>query len=105
MPRNESVKKIPFHNVHRSRIQAISTEESKAILNSITEEERQIFQSAFSEFDKNGDGSISTKELANVMRSLGQNPTEAELQDAINEVIEVKPFLFHIEPQPNNRAG
>ena len=29
------------------------------------------------------------QELANVMRSLGQNPTEAELQDAINEVREV----------------
>ena len=26
------------------------------------------------------------QELSNVMRSLGQNPTEAELQDAINEV-------------------
>jgi hypothetical protein len=26
------------------------------------------------------------QELSNVMRSLGQNPTESELQDAINEV-------------------
>ena len=26
------------------------------------------------------------QELAQVMRSLGQNPTESELQDAINEV-------------------
>ena len=37
-------------------------------------------------FDKNGDGTITTKELVTVMRSLGQNHTEAELQDMINEV-------------------
>ena len=37
-------------------------------------------------FDKNGDGTISSHELGIVMRSLGQNPTETELQDMINEV-------------------
>ena len=29
---------------------------------------------------------IATSQLATVMRSLGQNPTEAELQDMVNEV-------------------
>merc|ERR1711894_66450 len=44
------------------------------------------FKEAFSLFDKDGDGTITTKELGTVMRSLGQNPTEQELQDMINEV-------------------
>lgn len=47
---------------------------------------RVEFKEAFSLFDKDGDGTITTKELGTVMRSLGQNPTEAELQDMINEV-------------------
>ena len=41
---------------------------------------------AFSLFGKDGDGKISTKDLGAIMRSLGQNPTEAELQDVINGV-------------------
>ena len=41
---------------------------------------------AFQLFDKDGNGFISIKELGMVMRSLGQNPTEQELMDIINEV-------------------
>ena len=44
------------------------------------------YREAFTMFDKDGDGTISTKELGIVMRSLGQNPTEQELQEIINEV-------------------
>ena len=53
---------------------------------SLSDEQIAEFKEAFSLFDKDGDGSITTKELGTVMRSLGQNPTEAELQDMINEV-------------------
>ncbi|KAJ3763907.1 hypothetical protein EV360DRAFT_91528 [Lentinula raphanica] len=49
-------------------------------------EQASEFKEAFSLFDKDGDGKITTKELGTVMRSLGQNPTEAELQEMINEV-------------------
>ena len=46
----------------------------------LSEEQVAEFKEAFSLFDKDGDGTITTKELGTVMRSLGQNPTEAELQ-------------------------
>uniref|UniRef100_A0A0D3EME9 EF-hand domain-containing protein n=1 Tax=Oryza barthii TaxID=65489 RepID=A0A0D3EME9_9ORYZ len=63
----------------------------------LTDDQIAEFKEAFSLFDKDGDGNpcltslppsrcITTKELGTVMRSLGQNPTEAELQDMINEV-------------------
>ena len=37
--------------------------------------------------DKKGDGTITTTELGTIMRSMGQNPIEAELQDMINAVV------------------
>ena len=37
-------------------------------------------------FDKDGDGTITLQELGTVLRSLGQNPSEEELQGIINEV-------------------
>ena len=47
-----------------------------------TEEEiRELFH----RFDKDGDVIITTEELGTVLRSLGQNPTEAELKDMIKE--------------------
>ncbi|KAK3092934.1 hypothetical protein FSP39_009081 [Pinctada imbricata] len=56
------------------------------LVEQLNEEQIAEFKEAFSLFDKDGDGTITTKELGTVMRSLGQNPTEAELQDMINEV-------------------
>ena len=72
----------------------------------LTEEDIMEAKEIFSLFDKEGDGCITTKELGTVMRSLGvllpihlcplvlvlrstllgQNPTEAELRDMIDEV-------------------
>ncbi|XP_030562441.1 neo-calmodulin [Drosophila novamexicana] len=50
------------------------------------EEQINEYKEAFALFDKSGSGMISTRELGNLMRSLGQSPTEAELRDLVNEV-------------------
>ncbi|XP_026355574.1 calmodulin-1-like isoform X4 [Ursus maritimus] len=52
----------------------------------LTDEQTAEFTEAFSLFDKDGDGTITTKELGTVTRSLGQSPTGAALQDMISEV-------------------
>jgi len=44
------------------------------------------YREAFSVFDKNGDGFIGWKELGTVMKTLGLNPTEDELQQMVAEV-------------------
>ena len=60
----------------------------------LTEEQIAEFKEAFSLFDKDGDGTITTKELGTVMRSLGQNPNETELQYMIKEVVAFPEFLI-----------
>ncbi|KAJ4264261.1 hypothetical protein NW762_005456 [Fusarium torreyae] len=44
------------------------------------------YEDAFHLFDKDGDGQITINELGAFMRSLGQNPSDAELNDIINEI-------------------
>lgn len=63
-----------------------SDADRKRILDSLTKEDLATLKEAFTVYDKNNDGTITTKELSTVMRSLGQNPTDAEVQDMINEV-------------------
>ena len=52
----------------------------------IAQETLDEYKEAFNLFDRNGDGNITTAELGTVMRSLGQNPTEAELADMVNAI-------------------
>ncbi len=73
----------------------MSRKRSTDIVADLSEEQIEQFRSAFSIFDRNGDGSITIKELGIVMRSLGQNPTEKELQKLINEGNEIN--IMHID--------
>jgi len=52
----------------------------------LNDEQVAEFKEAFSLFDRDGDGKITSKELGVVMRSLGANPTEAELKEMIKEI-------------------
>lgn len=51
----------------------------------LSQNEIQEIRKAFSVFDVDGDGAITSKELADVMRSFGLNPSEDELMDMINK--------------------
>ena len=64
--------------------------ESGNIIANLTEEQIAEFKEAFQMFDKDGDGSITAKELGTVMRSLGQNPSEDEIRQIIEEIDEDK---------------
>ena len=46
----------------------------------LTVEKLAEYREAFALFDQDGDGTISAKEVATVLRCLGQYPTQAELK-------------------------
>lgn len=52
----------------------------------MSEEEIEKLWEVFKVFDSDSSGAISTEELGQVMRSLGQSPNETELRDLIKEV-------------------
>jgi len=54
----------------------------------LTEEQVAEFKEAFAIFDKDGDGTVTSSEIKEVMKSLGQNPTDKELKEMIEEVDE-----------------
>ena len=52
----------------------------------LTDEQKAEIKEAFNFFDKDKDGSIDVNELNNVMKSLGKNPTDNEMQSLIKGV-------------------
>ena len=55
-------------------------------MSNLSEQQIRDYKEAFSIFDKDGDGTITIHELSTVLQSLGQNPTEEELEEIIREV-------------------
>ena len=65
----------------------------------LTEDQIGEFMDSFCHFDTDHDGVINSKELGGVLRQIGQNPTEAELQ--VKKIISMEKsprfsFPFHL---------
>ena len=56
------------------------------MLEDVPQDRRKELQEAFEIFDLNKDGSISKKELENILRSLNEDPEEEEIQQLLDEV-------------------
>ena len=56
------------------------------MVENLSEERITELKAAFQIFDKDGDGLIDVKELETVLRNLGQNPSQEDLKQIINEI-------------------
>ena len=99
--------KLAFISFHSSTLLP-----SFAMAHLLTEEQIAEFKEAFSLFDKNGDGYISSDELGTVTRSLGLSPTESEVRDMISEVdadgsgtVDFQEFLAMMARKMNGMDG
>ena len=74
----------------------------------LSNEQIEELKEAFIVHDKDGDGAINSKELGSVLRTLGQNPTEPELEDMLhiadldgNGTLDFAEFLLMMERKIN----
>ncbi|CAL9029341.1 unnamed protein product [Prunus brigantina] len=52
----------------------------------LTDEQVEELKQAFDIFDKDGSGTITTDELRNVLTSLGQTPSEEDLEEFLQQM-------------------
>ncbi|CAH1438916.1 unnamed protein product [Lactuca virosa] len=78
----------------------------------LSDDQVSSMKEAFTLFDTDGDGKIAPSELGILMRSLGGNPTQAQLKSIIAEEKLTSPFDFkrflelmskHLKPEPFDR--
>ena len=71
-----------FETLHRNIVRGIEKEDIAKRASQLSAEQIAEFKDAFSLFDKDGDGTISSKELSTVMQLLG-NDDEEDWQEAV----------------------
>ena len=59
----------------------LTEEQVFTILQNVTNNQRKEYTQAFEVFDKDKDGFVSRQELKTIMRSLGQNPSEDDIEE------------------------
>lgn len=74
------------------------------ITKKLSTEQLQDIKETFDTFDKDKDGSITTKELGSVIKSMGQNVTETEIQEMINEMDTNGDGIINFEEFSNQMA-
>ncbi|KAJ2056091.1 hypothetical protein GGI17_006372 [Coemansia sp. S146] len=77
---------MPREQITENQITEDQITEDQITEDQITEEQRAEYEEAFALFDKDGDGSITAKELGAVLKAAGQNPSDEELKDMVNEL-------------------
>ncbi len=75
----------------------------------LTEQKIQEMTDLFNSYDEDGNGSLDRFEMVELLKSLGQNPTEDEVIDMINEVdydgngtIELDEFVMIMKKRNTN---
>jgi len=86
--RKEFVLKESHCNSHKKLNYKFTTllVQTVSMSDQLTESQIEEFITAFREIDEDRSGTITVKELGKMLKAMGQNPSEAELQDMMSEV-------------------
>ena len=67
----------------------------------LTDAQIEEFKEAFTLYDRNMDGTITSKDLGNVLKAIGQNPSDEETRNLVERV---SPFnIFGIFDQTKDK--
>lgn len=79
---------LKMEGAHHFTINGINSKHviPESFLNQLTQDKVHEYKEAFNMYDKDHDGILSVQKLGAVLRALGHNPTEIEIQEMIDEI-------------------